>query len=47
MYDEQLFKNQVLIDNIDSFMEKIFQIKERINPDTIEKIEAMHVRKRK
>lgn len=47
MYDEQLFKNQVLIDNMDSFMEKIFEIKERINPDTIEKIETMHVRKRK
>lgn len=47
MYDEQLYKNQTLIDNIDPFMEKIFKIKERINPETIEKIENMHVKKLK
>ena len=47
MYDEQLYKNQNLINNIDDFMEIIFRIKERINPETIEQIENMHVRRRK
>ena len=47
MYDEQLFRNQNLINNIDESMEKIYGIKEKIDPDTINKIENMHVRKRK
>ena len=44
MYDEQLFKNHCLLENMDEFMDKILKIKERINPDTIEQIENMHVK---
>lgn len=44
MYDEQLFKNHCLLENMDEFMDKILKIKERINPETIEQIENMHVK---
>ena len=47
MYDEQLFRNQNIIDNMDELMEKITKIKEQINPDVIEQIENIHVRKLK
>lgn len=44
MYDEQLFRNQGIIDNMDQLMEKIINIKEKINPEVIEQIEKIHVR---
>lgn len=47
MYDEQLFRNQNIINNMDELMEKITKIKEQINPEVIEQIENIHVRKLK
>lgn len=47
MYDEQLFRNQTIIDNMDELMEKITKIKKQINPEVIEQIENIHVRKLK
>ena len=38
MYDEQLFRNQGILDNMDEDFEKIMRLKKRIDPKLLEKI---------
>lgn len=45
MYNEQLFRNQNTLEEMDELIDKILKIKERMNPETIETIEKIHVRK--
>ena len=44
MYDEQLYRNRNIINNMDELMEKIMKIKEKMRPEVIEQVENMHVR---
>ena len=44
MYDEQLFANRSLIDNMDEIMKKMENVKNRMSPESIEKIEKSYVR---
>lgn len=44
MYDEQLYKNRDIINNMGELMEEISRTKEKMKPEVIEKVENMHVR---
>lgn len=44
MYDEQLYVNRNLIDNMDEIMDKIQSVKEHMSPETIHDIENKYVR---
>lgn len=45
MYDEQLFKNHNMIDDMDDVVKRILKVKQRISPETIEKIEKIKLRR--
>ena len=42
MYDEQLFRNQGILDNMDQDFERIMNIKEKIDPKLLEKIKSIN-----
>lgn len=42
MYDEQLFRNQGILDNMDKDFERIINIKDKINPNLLEKIKSIN-----
>lgn len=44
MYDEQLYRNKNIIDNMDELMDKIMKIKGKMKPEVIEQVENMHVK---
>lgn len=44
MYDEQLFCNQNMINDMENVMERILKVKERIGQDTIDKVERTRIR---
>lgn len=41
LYEEQLYRNQYIIDNMDSHVQKILEIKDMTNPDLIKEIESL------
>lgn len=44
MYDEQLFSKQIMIDDMENVMERIINVKDRIDQDLVEKIQKIKVR---
>lgn len=46
MYDEQLFNKQNMINDVDNVIERILKVKERINPEIIEKVSKTRIRKK-
>lgn len=45
MYDEQLFKNHNMINDMEDVVERILKVKERISPETINKIEKIRLKR--
>lgn len=45
MYDEQLYKNHNMIDDMDDVVKRILKVKQRISPETVEKIEKIKLRR--
>jgi len=45
MYDEQLFKNSNMINDMDDVMKRIKKVKERFNEESIKKVENIRIRR--
>ena len=44
MYDEQLFSKQIMIDDMENVMERIINVKDRVDQDLVRKIQKIKVR---
>ena len=44
MYDEQLFSKQIMIDDMENVMERIMNVKDRVDQDLVRKIQKIKVR---